>query len=293
MKCLVVLFLTAAMAGGDVEGGLDGELLFNNNCGACHGLERAVVGPSLADIRGLYEGKEGEFVAWAISPQKKRQNVIEMPSMVHVGEEGLRAIYGYVMKISKGAKVQEEVKGDAFLGTPGQLVRPQIQRIFLPDAGPAAIAVALDEKVSLCWDAGGARLRYAWVGGFIDGFPYWWGNGSELAAVVGKVRYREVGSPLPLVGEAKFLGYSVKNGLPIFRYRVGETEVTEGFTGVKGEDGFTREFTIRPAPEGVVVLDFPSDQAVVITSDRGEMVGNCLKLAPGEAARFTLTFSLK
>ena len=42
--------------------------------------------------------------------------------------------------------------------------RPLMYRIFMPDASPAAIAVALPHGVSYCWDAG-TRLRYAWIGG--------------------------------------------------------------------------------------------------------------------------------
>ena len=54
-------------------------------------------------------------------------------------------------------------------------IAPQKKRpgaIKMPDASPASIAVALDDTNSLCWDAGTCRLRYAWTGGFIDGFPY-------------------------------------------------------------------------------------------------------------------------
>ncbi|MGY8644435.1 MAG: plastocyanin/azurin family copper-binding protein [Verrucomicrobiales bacterium] len=46
--------------------------------------------------------------------------------------------------------------------------RPTFIRCIRPDAGPAAIAVALPEELNVCWDAGNCRLRYAWSGGFID-----------------------------------------------------------------------------------------------------------------------------
>ena len=44
--------------------------------------------------------------------------------------------------------------------------RPNVVRAFLPDAGPAAIAVALPGDQNFCWDAGNCRLRYLWSGEF-------------------------------------------------------------------------------------------------------------------------------
>ncbi len=271
----------------------DGEQLFTTNCSACHLLDQMVVGPSLVELRTLYDGKPDEFVKWSVAPGKKRENVIEMPSMVHVGEEGLRAIHTHVMKVAQGVKAQEQKKGDPFASSPVQTARPQIQRIFMPDAGPAAIAVALDYGTSLCWDAGPCRLRYAWTGGFIDGFPYWNGNGSSLAKINGTVAYVEGKSPLPGGEEAKFLGYSVKGGLPVFRYRIGETTVSEGYSPVAAGKGFVRSFALSPAPRTPLVLEFPTDRNAEITSDKGRMEGPRLTIPAADASNFTLTFSLK
>ena len=63
--------------------------------------------------------------------------------------------------------------------------RPLMYRIFMPDASPAAIAVALPHGVSYCWDAGNCRLRYAWIGGFVDPMPVWRANGNGLAKIIG------------------------------------------------------------------------------------------------------------
>ena len=51
--------------------------------------------------------------------------------------------------------------------------RPLMYRIFMPEASPAAIAVALKHGQNYCWDAGQCRLRYAWYGGFVDPWPVW------------------------------------------------------------------------------------------------------------------------
>lgn len=271
----------------------DGAQLFTNNCSACHLLDQMVVGPSLAEIRGLYFGKQEDFLKWCVAPKKKRENVIEMPSMVHVGDEGLRAIYDHIMKVAEGVKAKKQDPGDPYKASATYAARPQVQRIFMPNAGPAAIAVALDATNSLCWDAGECRLRYAWTGGFIDGFPYWRGNGSSVAAVVGTVKYTEAKSPFGDIKDVKFLGYTIKDKLPTFRYQIGAQTVTERFTAPKDGTGFQRTFTVTPTPEKPLTLEFSAQEGVTITSDKGTMVGTKLTLTPADAATFTLTFSLK
>ena len=287
----VLFFLIASCTG--VSAAPDGAQLFTNNCAACHLLDQMVVGPSLAEIRGLYFGKKADFVKWCVAPQKKRANAIDMPSMVHVGNEGLEAIYEHVMKVAEGVKEKKQDPGDPYKASTNYTARPQVQRIFMPNAGPAAIAVALDATNSLCWDAGECRLRYAWTGGFIDGFPYWRGNGSSVAAVVGTVKYTEAKSPFGDVKDMKFIGYTMKDKLPIFRYQTGTQMVTEQFTPLKEGTGFQRTFTVTPTPDKPLTMEFTAQSGVTITSDKGTMDGTKLTLAPADAATFTLTFSLK
>jgi len=289
MKPIQILALSASIA----SAAPDGEQLFTTNCSVCHMLDQMLVGPSLAEIRTLYDGKPDEFVKWSVAPQRKRPNVIEMPSMVHVGEEGLRAIHEHVMKVSKGVKVREQKEGDPFAGSPPHVARPQVQRIFMPDAGPAAIAIALDGNVSLCWDAGECRLRYVWTGGFIDGHPYWKGNGSSQAKIIGKVRYKESSAPIPLGEPSEFLGYRMEKGLPVLRYRIGPQYVTETFSPLPDGAGFSRKFTLDPPLKDAQPLTFPSDQNITYTSDKGKWSGSNLTLQAADTAEFTVTFSLK
>jgi hypothetical protein len=136
-------------------------------------------------------------------------------------------------------------------------------------------------------------LRYAWTGGFIDGFPYWKGNGSSIAQLRGEVKYKELESPFGSEGERKFLGYGLKEGFPVFRYQVGSNTVTEGYSAISEGAGFVRSFTISPAPTAPLVLDFPAVSGVTISSSKGNLEGSKLTLQPAEAAAFTLTFSLK
>jgi cytochrome c551/c552 len=271
----------------------DGAQLFTTNCSACHMLDEMIVGPSLVEIRGIYNGKPDDFLKWCVKPSKKRPNVIEMPSMVHVGDEGLREIYAHVMKVADGVKVKEAKKGDPYLSSPVQTKRPQIQRIFMPNAGPAAVAVALDSTMSLCWDAGECRLRYSWNGGFIDGYPYWQGNGSSLAKVLGSIRYVEAKSPFENVVEAKFAGYRIEKGLPVFKYQLGDRLITESFSAIANGGGFNRSFTLTPTPSAPVVLNFPEDQKVAYTSDKGKWTGSTLTLKGADTAAFTINVTFK
>ncbi len=271
----------------------DGAQLFTTNCSACHMLDEMVVGPSLVEIRYIYNGKPDDFLKWCVKPGKKRPNTIEMPSMVHVGEDGLREIYVHIMKVADGVSAKESKKGDPYATSPVQVKRPQIQRIFMPDAGPAAVAVALDATMSLCWDAGECRLRYSWNGGFIDGFPYWQGNGSKVAKVLGNIHYVEAKSPFENPGEPKFSGYRIEKGLPIFKYQLGERHITESFSAIANGGGFNRSFTMSPTPTAPVVLNFPEDQKVDYTSDKGTWSSSTLTLKGADAVAFTVNFTFK
>jgi cytochrome c551/c552 len=280
---VALLVVTSLCHGQDAP---DGASLYTLNCAACHMVDQSIVGPSLVEIRNLYQNKPDDFVKWAIVPGRKRPGAVEMPSMVHVGEPGLRAIHSHMMAIAKGAKEKKVAKGDPFVHSPTQSARPQVQRIFMPNSGPASIAIALDDRTSICWDAGACRFRYAWTGGFLDGYPYWKGNGSSQANIKGEVRYTET-API-FEGEAKFHGYDLEKGLPVFHYTIGSKKITERFRPTA--DGFTRHLTLSPAPSSPLTLEFPREKSVEITSDFGKWDENRLTLSPTEASSFTLSF---
>ena len=71
--------------------------------------------------------------------------------------------------------------------------RATTMRAFMPDAGPATIAVQLPGGVSYCWDAGAGRFRYAWTGGYMTMPP---AAERGLATIQGEVFYREPSYPL-------------------------------------------------------------------------------------------------
>ena len=110
--------------------------------------------------------------------------------------------------------------------------RPFVQRMFVPDSGPASIAVALPGAQNFVFDAGECRVRYAWRGPFMDAAAHWRGNGSALAVLGDAPWWVSDEFPLQVSGRRKpaarkFLGYKLVNGIPEFHYRWSEQEVFE------------------------------------------------------------------
>jgi cytochrome c551/c552 len=264
--------------------------VFQIHCAACHAVDQMGAGPSLVEIAGIYRDRPDEFVKWCVTPQRKREGSIEMPSMAHLGEPVLRQLHGYVLAAAEGKTELKKAGGDPYAVPAALLRRPQVQRIFLPEASPAAIAVALPGDLSFCFDAAECRLRYVWKGGFIDGTPYWKANGSSLAKVDGEVIYRDPDHPLtpgtadPLAAP-KFLGYRLeKDGIPTFRYRRGGVSFTETIRPLPDGSGIERAFTT----EGKVPLAVTIGAQAAIRSSTGSFA-----ITAEQSKSFTLTFSWK
>jgi azurin len=140
---------------------------------------------------------------------------------------------------------------------PGGGKRPFVQRMFMPEAGPAAIAVALPGEQNFCWDAGACRLRYAWRGPFIDAGEHWRGKGAELARLPAEPWWRAADFPLRLgmadgaPPEVRFLGYRLGADGPEFHYRADGVEVFEQIT--PSGDGLAVRFRFAPPDAAVFV----------------------------------------
>ncbi len=176
--------------------------------------------------------------------------------------------------------------------------RPHVQRIFLPDAGPAAIAVALPGKQNYCWDAGACRLRSVWRGKFIDARAHYSGKGSALARVRGHP-FWEADDRFPIRfdgnnGDAspktRFRGYRLIEGQPEFRYEVDGIEVREFITTNPQNDGIIRVFKIVDAPSAVV-LSVNSDPRAIIKSGSVAPLQGVREFSREEAAEFSVVIS--
>jgi cytochrome c len=69
-------------------------------CAACHAPDAKLVGPSLREISQIYAGNPSGIVTWAMAPGKKRPELPPMPAFSHLGEDKLRQIAEYMLKIA-------------------------------------------------------------------------------------------------------------------------------------------------------------------------------------------------
>jgi azurin len=166
--------------------------------------------------------------------------------------------------------------------------RPFVQRMFLPNSGPAAIGVALPGAQNICFDAGACRLRYAWSGPFFDGTQYWQGNGSVVGELGADPWWVSSEFPLKMEGSdltrVKFLGYNLVDGIPEFHYRAGEHEVFESV--VASGDGV--EIRLRvPTASGQVSYQLDSGR-YKWRSPQGRSVGRQIVIPALESKRFSI-----
>lgn len=176
---------------------------------------------------------------------------------------------------------------------PYELKYPAVYRTFMPDSGPASIAVGLTPQQAYCWDAGSCRLRYAWTGGFIDQTDHWDGNGKKPTHVLGDVYFRDQGGfPIRLgtashLPEIKFKGYRLINRYPEFRYLVNGIEVREMIKPLASGRGLVRHFTLGPV-SGPVYFVCKSGDGVKYRPSVGKIQDGLVRLPVGTKS-FTLT----
>jgi hypothetical protein len=167
--------------------------------------------------------------------------------------------------------------------------RPHVMRAFLPEAGPAAIAVALPGDLNYCWDAGNCRLRYAWSGAFVDPRAMLNSNGSRFTRILGPEFWSSGGGENTFGiktenGKARpdFKGYRLVKGIPEFHYTIEGLEVRERLTA---QDGQLRwNFHIQGA-SGPVKVYAPGK----VESTTGTREGDFWVVDPKAAEKFTLT----
>jgi azurin len=166
--------------------------------------------------------------------------------------------------------------------------RPFVQRMFLPNCGPAAIGVALPGAQNICFDAGECRLRYAWRGPFMDATLYWQGKGSDLAELGSEPWWVSEGFPLKIEGSdsarVRFLGYRLVEGLPEFHYLVGGHDVYE--TVLAAGEGVEIRMRI-PAATGAVSYDVEPGEYTWRCS-RGKNIGKQIVVAASDAKLFSI-----
>lgn len=180
---------------------------------------------------------------------------------------------------------------------PYQPMPPYVYRIFMPDAGPAAIAVSLPNQLSYCWDAGSCRLRYAWQGGFLDPKDYFDKKAEKHAKIMGTVFYRDKTTyPLrfstgkdPVVD---FKGYRLIDRYPEFHYTIDGKDVYELIKPKEDGSGLIRSFKVPEATQPLYFVFDDSDGAVY-TSSKGRINRNQIDLTAEDAHAFVIVMTKK
>lgn len=83
----------------DLEPALKGEKIFKTNCAACHKKEGRLVGPPVAEMVEIYDGKARDLKSWIKSPGKKRADMPQMPGFPQLSEEELEQVSNYILSI--------------------------------------------------------------------------------------------------------------------------------------------------------------------------------------------------
>jgi azurin len=180
---------------------------------------------------------------------------------------------------------------------PYKTTPPYLYRIFMPDAGPAAIAVSLPDHLSYCWDAGSCRLRYAWQGGFVDPKNYFDKKAEKYATIVGTIFYRDKTTyPLKFSPAkdpvADFKGYKLIDRYPEFHYTIDGVDVYELIKPKEDGSGLIRSFKVPEATQPLYFL-FDNSDGVEYATSKGKMNGNQINLTADEAHEFVIVMTKK
>src|SRR5258708_25165257 len=180
---------------------------------------------------------------------------------------------------------------------PYEPTAPYLYRVYMEDAGPAAIAVNLPHDLSYCWDAGTCQLRYAWQGGFVDNTAVWKGqHKNAVAKIVGTIFFREmtthplrIGSP-EKIPVATYKGYQLINRYPEFHYTLDGTDVYELIQSKADGKGLVRTFRIPGMTKPVWLYVHPQD-GIEYEAPLGKWEKNKLMLSSGQSREFTIVMT--
>lgn len=180
---------------------------------------------------------------------------------------------------------------------PYKTTPPYLYRIFMPDAGPAAIAVSLPNQLSYCWDAGSCRLRYAWQGEFLDPRDYFNKKAEKVAKILGTVFYRDKTTyPLRFSKDENpvvdFKGYRLIDRYPEFHYTIDGKDVYELIKPKEDGSGLIRSFKIPEATQSLYFVFDPNDGAEYSTL-KGTLHGNQINLTVRDAREFVIVMTKK
>ncbi len=225
-------------------------------CVNCHGIkDRQPNGIHAINLTHTARRLQPEyFKALLLDPQKIQPGTIMPPLFTARAEadKEIEAIWTYFKELDQSPRLPEGLESaEAFELKPRDEGRPIIFRTFLEGAGVQAVAVGDPSGVNAAFDSYEVRWALVWRGRFLDAKSNWeerpmkpvkplGENARLLPAHVPFAQLSEPNEPWPTAFGRKsgytFLGYRLgRDGVPTFRYAVGDLEV---------------EDTLRPARDG-------------------------------------------
>lgn len=181
---------------------------------------------------------------------------------------------------------------------PYLLTPPYLYHAYIDGASPAAIAVALPQQLSYCWDSEACRLSFAWKGGFVDMTDLWKGHFNASAKILGDIFFTDytdfpirLGEKATIPKEVKYKGYRLVDEYPEFHYTLDGIDVYELNREKADGNGFVRTFRIPDARQKIWLVTNKEDDAIKYESSSGKWEEGKLELSSTEAKEFTITMT--
>lgn len=285
------------------------------NCIACHVFAdkppAGLPGPNIAQF-----GERIRYDWWSryIHAPPRFKPGTRMPSFFITGQSPITTVLAGDVDKQVDALWDYFSLGELFMPAPeGVMIEggfalqvtdhPMVLRTFLKDVGARGIAIGFPAGVHFAYDAGTARLGYAWTGDFLDASGAWSGRGGNIVGGQGPTIWTApegaaiaLGVDTPNWASATTLDYKGYRldpaGAPTFRSQIGGVTVNETFrpyprAGVL----FSRTIDLTDLSQGQVVWVHPGDKASMakITGGSAEKTGDALKVtAQGDEVTIVL-----
>lgn len=75
-----------------------GQVVYENNCKACHALDQTLVGPSFKEAAAIYKNDKASLMAWIKKPGKKREGAA-MPVQTQLNEKELGDVADWILTL--------------------------------------------------------------------------------------------------------------------------------------------------------------------------------------------------
>lgn len=183
-------------------------------------------------------------------------------------------------------------------GRPIPGAQPIVQRTFMPDSFPGAIAITFPNGPGVCLDPVRGGINYIWDGDFVDLRPRWLTKQGAPARVFGETFYREKrwqplrsGAP---GGEPNFhfRGYTLKADGPEFHYQIDGRDVYETIRALDGGVGIARQFRIGPGQHSLW-MNLEEQPGAEMVARGVERDGNTCCFPSHAAGEFTIEIRRK